>query len=96
MLEFADRIRSGDIAVDLTRPVRLWARYVAESYGSAAYYVLMRGSILYVAAVVLYGLSLAVLDAGSDRRAAKHIDVWRQCGAHVSRIRLFDLVLDAT
>jgi len=57
-LEFAERVRSGDVAVDLVRPVRLWARYVAESYGSAAYYVLMRASILYVAAVALYGLAL--------------------------------------
>ena len=57
-LEFAERIRSGDIAVDLVRPVRLWARYLAESYGAAAYYALMRASILYVAAVALYGLAL--------------------------------------
>ena len=57
-LEFTERIRSGDVAVDLVRPVRLWARCLAESYGSAAYYVLMRASILYVAAVVLYGLAL--------------------------------------
>ena len=57
-MEFAERVRSGDIAVDLVRPVRLWARYVAESFGSAAYYLLMRASILYVAAVTLYGLAL--------------------------------------
>lgn len=57
-VEFADRIRSGDVAVDLVRPVRLWARYVAESFGSGAYYALTRTSVLYVAAVALYGLAL--------------------------------------
>jgi viologen exporter family transport system permease protein len=57
-LEFVERIRSGDVAVDLVRPVRLWGRYLAESYGSAAYYALMRASILYAAAVALYQLAL--------------------------------------
>lgn len=57
-VEFADRIRSGDVAVDLVRPVWLWTRYVAESYGSAAYYVLARASVLYVASMVLYRLAL--------------------------------------
>ncbi len=56
--ELAERVRSGDIAVDLARPVHLWARHLAESYGSAAYYVVMRATILYVAAALLYRLAL--------------------------------------
>src|SRR6202158_1855650 len=57
-IEFAERIRSGDVAVDLVRPVRLWARYLAESYGSAVYYAVTRASVLYVAAVLLYRVPL--------------------------------------
>jgi len=53
-IEFAERIRSGDVAVDLVRPVRLWARYLAESYGSAVYFAVTRASVLYVTAVLLY------------------------------------------
>lgn len=56
--ELAERIRRGDVAVDLVRPVRLWARFVAESYGSSAYYAVTRTAILYGAAVLLYRLPL--------------------------------------
>jgi ABC-2 type transport system permease protein len=55
-LELAERIRRGDIAVDLVRPVRPWARFVAEAYGTAAYYVLARTIVLYAGAVLLYDL----------------------------------------
>jgi viologen exporter family transport system permease protein len=57
-LELAERVRSGDIAIDLARPLRLWPRFVAESYGAGAYYALMRATVLYVAAVLLYRLPL--------------------------------------
>jgi ABC-2 type transport system permease protein len=57
-MEFADRVRTGDIAVDLVRPVRLWVRCIAEAYGSAAYYAFSRAWILYGAAALLYGLAL--------------------------------------
>jgi len=57
-MEFADRVRNGDVAIDLARPVRLWARFVAESYGSGAYYAVTRTIVLYGAAVLLYRLPL--------------------------------------
>ncbi|MFQ5697248.1 MAG: ABC transporter permease [Myxococcota bacterium] len=56
-VELADRVRSGDVVVDLARPVRLWARHLSESYGTAAYYLLARSILLYAAAVVLYRLT---------------------------------------
>src|SRR5262245_16961496 len=59
-IDLAERIRTGDIAVDLARPISLWARHVAESYGSAAYYGLTRTLLLYAAAVLLYRLPLPV------------------------------------
>ncbi len=57
-IDLSERIRSGDIVVDIARPVSLWARHVAESYGSALYYVLTRAVVLYSAAVLLYALPL--------------------------------------
>jgi len=57
-LEFVERVRSGDVAVDLTRPLRLWSRFVAEGYGSGAYYALMRTIVIYGAAMLLYELPL--------------------------------------
>jgi ABC-2 type transport system permease protein len=41
--ELADRIRSGDIAVDLYRPVNLLGWYLAGDLGRAAYHLLTRG-----------------------------------------------------
>lgn len=41
--DLADRIRSGDIAVDLYRPVNLLGWYLAGDLGRAAYHLLTRG-----------------------------------------------------
>lgn len=57
-LELAERIRRGDVAVDLARPVRPWARFIAEFYGTGAYYALARTVVLYAGAVLFYGLAL--------------------------------------
>lgn len=56
--ELIERVRRGDIAVDLARPVAPWARFIAESYGSAIYYFLSRTIVLYGGAVLLYRLPL--------------------------------------
>lgn len=50
------RIRSGQVAMDLARPVRLYARDLAERYGSAAYFLVTRSVVLYTGACLLYGL----------------------------------------
>ena len=55
-VQLADRIRSGDVACDLTKPLALWRSYVAAGYGDAAYYLLARAVILYGAATSWYGL----------------------------------------
>jgi len=57
-IALVERIRSGDVVVDLARPIPLWARCVAESYGSALYYALTRTVVLYAAAIWLYRLPL--------------------------------------
>ena len=41
--ELAMRIRSGDIAIDLLRPVDVQLSYLATDYGRAAYHALYRG-----------------------------------------------------
>ena len=48
------RIRGGDVATDLARPVDLYLRDLAERAGSSLYYVLARASILFVAASLVY------------------------------------------
>lgn len=41
--DLADRIRSGDVAIDLYRPVDLLGWYLASDLGRAAYHLLTRG-----------------------------------------------------
>jgi ABC-2 type transport system permease protein len=55
--ELSDRIRSGDVALELVRPVRLWLRHAGEAYGEALYFVGARALPLYVAATLLYGVA---------------------------------------
>lgn len=50
------RIRSGDVATDLARPVRLYARDLSERYGTAAYFLAARAPVVYGGACLLYGL----------------------------------------
>lgn len=51
------RIRSGEVTLDLSRPVDLYARDLAERMGSALYFLSTRSVVLYVGAVWLYQLS---------------------------------------
>ncbi len=51
------RIRSGDVTLDLARPVTLYERDLAERFGSALYFLGTRTVVLYPSAVWLYGLS---------------------------------------
>lgn len=55
--ELMERIRSGDVAVDLARPVELYPRDLAERFGSAGYFLLARTVALYLGCTLLYGLS---------------------------------------
>lgn len=42
-LGLGDRVRSGDVALDLVRPVSVYALMVSQRLGVSAYYLLMRG-----------------------------------------------------
>ncbi len=55
--ELMERIRNGDVAVDLARPVELFGRDLAERFGSAGYFLVARTIVLYLACTLLYGLS---------------------------------------
>jgi ABC-2 type transport system permease protein len=52
----AVRIRSGDVACDLARPVRLVWRDLAERAGVSLYYLVARTSVLLAGAVAVYGV----------------------------------------
>ncbi len=54
--DLAERIRSGDVAVDFYRPVPLLAWYVAADVGRAAYHLLTRGLAPTVIGAVLFDL----------------------------------------
>jgi ABC-2 type transport system permease protein len=48
------RIRSGDVACDLARPVNLYVRDLAECLGTSLYYLAARACVLGLAAGVVY------------------------------------------
>jgi ABC-type uncharacterized transport system permease subunit len=52
-----ERIRTGDVVSDLAKPVTLYARELAERFGSGAYFLATRTGVLYGVAVWLYGLA---------------------------------------
>jgi ABC-2 type transport system permease protein len=54
--DLSDRIRSGDVAIDLYRPVSLLGWYAAADLGRAAYHLLSRGVIPVLLGAVLFDL----------------------------------------
>jgi ABC-2 type transport system permease protein len=54
--ELAERIRSGDVAIDLYRPVPLIGWYVAQDLGRAAYHLLARGLAPTVVGTLLFDI----------------------------------------
>ncbi|MBO0841954.1 MAG: ABC-2 family transporter protein [Nocardioides sp.] len=56
--DLAERIRTGDVAVDLYRPVGLLGWYLAADMGRAAYHFLTRGLAPTVVGAVLFGLTV--------------------------------------
>jgi ABC-2 type transport system permease protein len=54
--ELADRVRTGDIAVDLARPVDLQLAWLAADLGRAAWALLSRALVPLVFGAVVYGL----------------------------------------
>ena len=56
--DLLERIRSGDVAIDLYRPVGLIAWYLAGDLGRAAYHLLTRGLAPLVVGLALFELTL--------------------------------------
>jgi ABC-2 type transport system permease protein len=54
--ELADRIRTGDVAIDLYRPVSFLGWWLASDLGRAAYHLLTRGLVPTVVGAVLFHL----------------------------------------
>ena len=54
--DLADRIRTGDVAIDLYRPVSLLGWWLASDLGRAAYHLLTRGLAPTVIGAVLFDL----------------------------------------
>jgi ABC-2 type transport system permease protein len=52
-----ERIRTGEVVLDLAKPVTLYPREIAERFGSGAYFLATRTVVLYGAAVWLYDLA---------------------------------------
>lgn len=80
--EFADRVKSGDVIVDLQRPYHQQAWWAAVEYGKAAYYLLFRGVPPFLAGALVFDLRLpsaggAVLFLGSVALAIGVSFGWR-------------------
>lgn len=56
--EFALRVRTGDVAIDLARPVDPQLAYLASDLGRAAYSLVPRGAPPLLAGAVVFGLSM--------------------------------------
>ncbi len=54
--DLADRIRSGDVSIDLYRPVPLIGWYVSQDLGRAAYHLLTRGVAPTIVGAVLFDI----------------------------------------
>ena len=56
--DLAERIRTGDVAIDLYRPVGLIGWYLAGDLGRAVYHVLARGVLPTILGLVLFDIAL--------------------------------------
>ncbi len=56
--EVADRIKSGDVIVDLYRPLDFQAYWMADAYGSAAFYAIFRGIPPFIVGALVFDLRL--------------------------------------
>ena len=54
--ELADRVRTGDVAVDLARPVDLQLAWLAQDLGRAGWALLSRGILPIVFGAAVYGI----------------------------------------
>mgnify|MGYP000846268917 CR=1 FL=1 len=54
--DLAERVRSGDIAVDLYRPVNLVGWYLAQDFGRTGFHLVTRGTVPMLLGAVLFDL----------------------------------------
>lgn len=52
----AERVRTGEIATDLARPITLYYRELGERFGTGLYYLLARFIPVYAAGLIFFGL----------------------------------------
>ena len=52
----AERVRTGEIATDLARPITLYYREIGERFGNGLYYLFARFVPVYAAGLVCFGL----------------------------------------
>lgn len=55
--ELAERVRTGDIAVDLARPVDLQTVWLAQDLGRGAYNAVARGALTFVVGAIVVGVA---------------------------------------
>jgi ABC-2 type transport system permease protein len=58
MAEIGDRIRTGDVAVDLTRPIDIQTWHLADDQGRAVYSLILRGVPSVLVGALTFGLSM--------------------------------------
>jgi ABC-2 type transport system permease protein len=58
MAEIGDRIRTGDVAVDLTRPIDIQTWHLADDLGRAAYTLIPRGLPSVLVGALTFGLTM--------------------------------------
>jgi ABC-2 type transport system permease protein len=63
--DLAERVRTGDVAIDLYRPVGLIGWYLAGDLGRAAYHVLARGVAPTFLGLLLFGIALPATPAAA-------------------------------
>lgn len=63
--DLADRIRTGDVAIDLYRPVGLIGWYLAGDLGRATYHALTRGVVPTILGVLLFRIALPASPAAA-------------------------------
>ena len=63
--DLAERIRTGDVAIDLYRPVGLVGWYLAGDLGRAAYHVLTRGVAPTILGLLLFDIALPATPAAA-------------------------------
>ena len=86
--EIGDRVRTGDVAIDFTRPVDLQTWHLAEDLGRAAYTLIPRGVPSVLIGALTVGLVMPdtvlpyVMGVVEHRRRGRHLLLRQVCRQH--------------